>query len=127
MDEIMLYLPFPPTVNNYYSKGRGGVRFISAKGRLFREAVKEEVWEQNKAGKLEGRINMEVILFPPDRRVRDLDNYMKALLDSLTESGLWEDDSQIDQLCIYRGEIVKTGYCRVEINQGGPIIRSDVK
>ena len=31
----------------------------------------------------------------PDKRVRDLDNLLKAPLDALTRAGFWVDDSQI--------------------------------
>jgi crossover junction endodeoxyribonuclease RusA len=67
-------------------------------------------------------IFMEVYLYPPDRRKRDLDNYMKGLLDALTEAGLWTDDVLIDQLHIYRGEVVKLGSVRIEISEAGPIM-----
>ena len=65
---------------------------------------------------------MDVVLYPPDKKRRDLDNHMKALLDAITHAGLWEDDEQIDQLQIYRGEIVKGGGARIEINPAGPIL-----
>jgi crossover junction endodeoxyribonuclease RusA len=65
---------------------------------------------------------MEVYLFPPDRRKRDLDNYMKGLLDALTNGKLWVDDSLINQLHIYRGEVVTDGSVRVEISEAGPVV-----
>ncbi|NBW23084.1 MAG: RusA family crossover junction endodeoxyribonuclease, partial [Caulobacteraceae bacterium] len=40
--------------------------------------------------------------FPPDKRKRDLDNVLKSLLDALTHANVWDDDSQIDDLRIYR-------------------------
>ena len=122
MREIVLFLPFPPTVNSYYSAGHGKVRYVSAAGRIFRNEVFERVREQCPGEMLTNRLNVEVVLFPPDRRQRDLDNYMKALLDAITHAGLWEDDVLIDQLSIYRGEVVKGGLTRVEINLAGPIV-----
>ena len=105
----MVFLPFPPTVNSYYSAGHGKVRYVSKAGHLFREKVLIEINEQCAGIQLDGRLNVEVILYPPDRRTRDLDNYMKALLDAITHAGLWVDDEQIDQLSIMRGEVVKSG------------------
>lgn len=122
MSEIVVFLPFPPTVNSYYSAGHGKVRYVSKAGHLFREKVLIEINEQCAGIQLDGRLNVEVILYPPDKRTRDLDNYMKALLDAITHSGLWLDDEQIDQLSIMRGEVVKSGFSRIEINRGGPII-----
>nr|WP_246877229.1 RusA family crossover junction endodeoxyribonuclease [Pantoea ananatis] len=35
------------------------------------------------------------MLYPLDKRNRDLDNYQKTLFDSLTHAGVWVDDRQI--------------------------------
>ena len=121
-EELKLELSFPPTVNNYYVKTRSGV-FISAKGRKYRNTIADEIHQQLSDMELgEERINLNVVVHMPDRRKRDLDNYMKALLDAITKTGLWEDDSQIDQLCIYRGEIIKGGKVRMEIAPAGPVL-----
>ncbi|MCV5079210.1 RusA family crossover junction endodeoxyribonuclease, partial [Escherichia coli] len=42
--------------------------------------------------------SVEIVLFPPDNRIRDLDNYNKALFDALTHAGVWEDDSQVKRM-----------------------------
>ena len=104
MMHFELYLPFPPTVNNYYVKTSRGL-FISQKGRKFRAEVYDCVHEQL-AGfdTITDNMLVEIILYQPDRRRRDIDNYNKALLDAISHSGLWEDDSLIDQLFVYRGE-----------------------
>jgi crossover junction endodeoxyribonuclease RusA len=44
-----------------------------------------------------------------DRRIADIDNRVKAALDALTHAGVYDDDSQIDELLVCRGEIVKGG------------------
>ena len=122
---IMLYLPFPPTVNSYYQviAHHRGIKRISAAGREFRIAVETAIVEQSHlTDPLFGQLNVEVIIHMPDRRTRDLDNYMKALLDACTAGGLWADDSQIDQLTILRGEIVPKGIVRLEINDAGPLV-----
>lgn len=41
----------------------------------------------------------------PDLRRRDLDNLLKAPLDALTASGMWDDDSQIHALAIRKAGI----------------------
>ena len=120
-----IYLPFPPTVNNYYVKTQRGV-FISQKGRKYRDEVLQAVLEQVSGETIDKQMLVEVILFPPDKRRRDVDNYNKALLDALTTAELWEDDCLIDQLFNYRGEIRKGGQAYVRITDAAPIIK-DVK
>ncbi len=41
------------------------------------------------------------MLYPPDQRSRDIDNYNKALFDALT--GVWEDDSQVKRMLVEWG------------------------
>jgi len=55
------------------------------------------------------RLACLITVHPPDRRRRDLDNLLKSLLDSLQHAGLYADDSQIDQIHIYRSSIEKGG------------------
>ena len=117
-----LYLPFPPTVNNYYKKSKAGGRYISEKGRLFRALVEEAVVEQLPFVHIDERVLVEAVIFPPDRRKRDIANYEKALSDSLTEAGLWEDDELIDQYFMYRGVVVKGGQVFIRITEAGPLI-----
>ena len=45
-----------------------------------------------------GPLSVEVELFPPDARRRDVDGCAKALLDALQAGGLYDDDSQIVKL-----------------------------
>ena len=119
-----LFLPFPPTINNYYVKTRNG-QFISMKGKKFRAEAEAEVREQFPFSALDGSLLVEVILHMPDKRRRDLDNYMKPLLDALTLAGVWEDDSQIDQLAIYRGTNTFGGSVRMRIHDAAPKLPPD--
>lgn len=118
---LELHLNWPPTVNNYYTKTKRGI-FISKKGREFREGIITAVNEQAPGVFLDSPIECKVILSPPDKRKRDLDNYMKALLDAITHSGLWEDDSLIDQLFIYRGRQTTSGKVIMLIDAAGPVM-----
>jgi len=118
---LEIFLPFPPTVNNYYTKTQRGV-FISQKGKKYRAEIEDAVQQQCGPLQLAGQLFLEVILFVPDKRRRDVDNYIKALLDALTHAGLWMDDSQIDQLHLYRGAKVHNGLVWIRVNDAGPII-----
>lgn len=100
-------LPYPPSVNTYWrhiSSGRmKGRTLISEAGRRYREAIKvsaiAEAWPRFGA---EMRLRVSIDAFMPDRRRRDIDNVLKAALDSLTHAELWGDDNQIDDLRIVR-------------------------
>ena len=117
-----LYLPYPPTVNNYYVKTRQGV-FISKKGRQFRLAAAEAVNEQLPDTHITFKVLLEVVLYPPDNRKRDIDNCLKGLLDSMTKCGLWKDDVLIDQIFMYRGvKMAPYGMCFIRISEAGPLI-----
>ena len=116
-----LYLPFPPSNNNYYVKTQRGV-FISQKGRKFRADTAEAINEQLPGVLIEDRMLIETVYFMPDRRRRDIANYSKALHDAITEGGLWEDDELIDQNFEYRGAIHRLGSVFMRITPAGPII-----
>jgi crossover junction endodeoxyribonuclease RusA len=121
LNDVVLHLPWPPSVNNYYKTGRSGQRYLALRVREYRAAVLESVSEQAPGLCLDERLFMEVYLFAPTRREYDVDNMMKGLLDALTEAGLWTDDKLVDQLHIYRGVLVKGGSVRIELSEGGPL------
>lgn len=123
MKDIVLNLPWPPTVNTYY-RHVGPKVLISREGRQYRQAVACEVFAQSPFNRttMDGRIALEIVAHPPDRRKRDLDNLLKGLLDSLQHAGTYEDDSQIDEIRIKRSAATVDGgavYVRLsEINGG---------
>ncbi|WP_397405312.1 RusA family crossover junction endodeoxyribonuclease [Phenylobacterium sp.] len=106
-------LPYPPSVNHYW-RHVGGKVLVSREGQRYRSTVRLLL-----AGTrpLEGRLAVDVTLFPPDRRRRDVDNAMKGLLDSLADAGAYVDDSQIDDLRVRRGDVVEGGMARIEIRE----------
>lgn len=125
MNEIELHLPWPPTINSYYGHRavkRRIIPFIRKAGVKYRKLVEEVIVEQVGYLRLEDALHLEVVLYPPDVRRRDLDNYMKALLDACTHACLWEDDSQIDQLVIYRGRKKAQGSVTLRLNLAGPVM-----
>ena len=111
---IILELPYPPSVNHYWGQC-GNRRFVGKKGMEFRKAVADVVADVGK--KAEGRLQVAIALFPPDRRRRDIDNVQKSLNDALQHAGVFDDDEQIDVLLIERKEIVKGGKCKVVITE----------
>ena len=101
-----LTLPWPPTVNTYWRvrvNGKYPTFFVAQDGIRYRRNVQGYclAW---KVKPIKGRVRIVVDAYPPDRRVRDLDNVLKALLDSLRYGGAYLDDGQIDHLTVIRRE-----------------------
>lgn len=124
MREIIASLPYPPSINTYYVHTRRGVR-LAEKGKAYRETVESAIHEQGLALNIECPVCVQVVVYPPDHRRRDVDNTMKALLDALTHADVWGDDAQVDQLFIYRGVVVPKGKVLMTINESGLLIPSE--
>jgi len=109
VNQIQMDLPWPPSVNRYWRHWRGRT-LVSRAGRAYRQRVAVEVLAHGVTGGLgNARVKVEILARPPDRRLRDLDNLLKGLLDACTRAGIWDDDGQIDDLRIMRGEAVPGG------------------
>lgn len=111
MISYSLTLPLSPTINTYYGSA-GNRRYIKPAGVAFRQEVALLVRLQ-KLPKLTGKLWISMRVCPRDKRVQDIDNRAKALLDALMHAGLFEDDSQVDYLEIKRGSVVSGG--RIEL------------
>jgi len=114
LDRAVLVLPYPPSVNTYW-RSNGKRRFISKAGVDFSNEVQAIVYDQNRQWFGESRLEVNVIIHPRSKRLFDLDNCLKAILDALMKAGCYVDDSQVDILRIERGLPVKGGSCEVEI------------
>jgi len=108
-------LPYPPSVNHYWRRV-GARTLISRGGRRYRKDVCAAL-AADRVAPMEGRLAVRVVVRPPDRRRRDLDNVGKALLDALEHGGAYRDDAQIDRLVLERGEVVPLGGVTVEITE----------
>ena len=95
---MQLTLPWPPSVNRYYRQYKGRA-IISKEGREYRNTVVRTAWV-TPYKTMTGLLSVSLVLYPPDRRRRNIDNILKALLDSMCKAGIYADDSQIKQLCI---------------------------
>lgn len=109
-----LVLPYPPTVNTYWRMSTAGGRLrmhISPKGLAYRQKVKDALLEAS-GGRMrmwDGDLSFRLWVSPPDKRVRDLDNLLKALLDALGEAHAYDNDSRIRRLDIMWCHPVKGG------------------
>jgi Holliday junction resolvase RusA-like endonuclease len=100
-------LPYPPSINHYWRRV-GPRTLISREGRRFRQRVLA-ILAALGVEPLLGRLAVQIEVFPPDSRRRDIDNVQKALLDALQHGGAYHDDSQIVQLSIEKREPVEGG------------------
>ncbi|EHJ7195536.1 RusA family crossover junction endodeoxyribonuclease [Salmonella enterica subsp. enterica serovar Victoria] len=120
---MKLTLPFPPSVNTYCrapNKGSlKGRHMVSASGRKYQSeacaAVIEQLRRLPKPSTAPAAV--EIILYPPDKRIRDLDNYNKALFDALTHAGVWEDDSQVKRMLVEWGPVFPKGKVEITITK----------
>lgn len=124
MTNLTMTLPFPPSVNHYWRHVVLGkppkqrvTTLISKPGREYSESVAAQVLAEKTRLKIASYVAMTVLLSPPDRRRRDVDNYSKSLLDSLVKAGVLEDDSLVRDLRLVWGEVRKGGQAVVMIRE----------
>ncbi|MNC04143.1 Crossover junction endodeoxyribonuclease RusA [compost metagenome] len=123
---MKLTLPFPPSVNAYWRSPNSGPlkgrTLVSARGRAFQSEACAAIIEQlRRLPKPSSALAaVEIVLFPPDARRRDIDNYNKALFDALTHAGIWEDDSQIKRMLVEWGPVTQKGKVEITISKYEP-------
>lgn len=83
----------------YRSACRGGfaTTYMTREGKALKEQYFWEVKSQWKKPMIKGNVKLEVKLYFGDKKKRDIDNFNKLVIDSLTGI-VFEDDSQITEL-----------------------------
>ncbi len=122
---MKLILPFPPSVNTYWrhpNKGAfAGKSLISEAGQKSQSAacaaIVEAVTSYTTRNQRRHLLQWRSCLFPPDNRIRDLDNYNKALFDALTHAGVWEDDRQVKRMLVEWGPVIPKGKVEITISK----------
>ena len=61
-------------------------------------------------------VEVSIILYPRDKRLLDIDNVCKCVLDSMNGI-IYDDDQQVWKLTVERGEKIKGGGCQVTIKE----------
>lgn len=134
-DVIELVLPWPPSANHFLqlTVPKGWRRPLVSITEEAKDFMRQLVRLVRASGvkPLKGRLLFEAVLYPPDRRLRDVDNPMKRLLDGLArrqlKSGKWfegcyANDSQIRKSIVEFNddvEPVKPGRVEVKISTMG--------
>ena len=108
---LTFQFPYPPSVNSYWLQS-GKRRYISKRGVEFKKAVHEIL--DGVTGFGDAPVEVSIILYPRDKRLLDIDNCCKAIMDSMNGI-IFDDDQQVWKLSVERGEKIKGGGCSVSI------------
>lgn len=107
-----LKLPLPPSLNNYYTRDHR----LTKAAREYRQHCVDNL----PAIRANIPLSLVIHLVPPDRRRRDVDNILKCLLDALTHAKVYEDDSLIYKLQVFKHPPQKNnGHVVVQILPAG--------
>lgn len=130
--ELVLRLPWPPSVNHYKKIGR----LVKTKsGKMYQQRVNSDetrtfyfqVYQLYKksmppewakfAIRDDISFQVRVYLSPPNSSRYDLDNRLKVLFDGLVRAKVIKDDSQITRLYVEKGHIIDHGQVIVSIQE----------
>lgn len=129
MTAVTLWLPQPPTVNEYWKPWRGNMVLTEA-ARLYRQTVGAIARTQLLAGKSEPDYQLILPVFAKpvevmvvvawhreSARSGDTDNRLKPLLDGL-QSTVYSNDSQVAAILMWRNDTkVRPGQVEVLVQQ----------
>ena len=133
-DEIEMRLPWPPSVNHYWGReimlpalssimsmvGTSGFyrwlkknsrakEYLTSEAKTFREHVGWIVHTGRCGMGWKQPVSMSLIVYPPDRRIRDLSNLYKALEDALEHANVFVNDSQVVEHHSAKSDLVMKG------------------
>lgn len=109
-----LTLPYPPSVNHYFSYYQGRP-VLSKDARSYRHQVRR-IAITSGIKPLMGPLAIRIDITPPDDRRRDADNVQKSVLDALQHAGAFWDDSQVIWLLSVKHESRPSGTIRVQLS-----------
>lgn len=94
----LLVKPVPVNQRNTIIRGK---IFLSKIYRETKEAIQWEIKSQYKGEPQEGEVTLNIMFYYGDKRKRDIDAYLKILLDAM--SGIvYADDSQINEMHLFK-------------------------
>jgi len=109
----------PPSANTLFPSGRNNRRFKSFDYLSFQYLMRWDkgVRAAKPAKPLTGRLLVQYNFYRKDKRKFDIANLEKALSDTLTDLGFWEDDSQICDLTLVKFQPAKENMTEVIISE----------
>ena len=113
---MRLEIPYPPSANRMWRAVRGRT-ILSKQGREYYDGA-TALAAQRCGETMLGPLSVTLMVTPPDRRRRDLDNTLKPILDLGTKAGIWGDDSQVVEIHATKArEPVKGGSVIMEVTE----------
>ena len=112
--EVTGIIPYPPTTNRYWitKQSRNGYSKTVTRRKEAIQYVEDVYYlirSQQCKALTSKHLRLELYVYPPDLKKRDLDNLCKAVLDALQRAGIYGDDFYIQQLYLQRMEVKKHG------------------
>ena len=98
MKNKIILLGKPQSTNNLYRR-HGHIIYMTAQGKELKESYLGQAIKQWKLGTTGEELEIEIDLYFNNKLRRDIDNFFKIVLDSLTGI-VWEDDSQIVKMTV---------------------------
>lgn len=105
----------PQSTNHIYKsvcRGRFASVYMSEAGKKLKKSYQDQLKKQYKGKPKKGDIDLRIEIFFGDKRVRDIDNYNKLVLDACSKI-LWVDDSQIQSLLLIKNYDNKNPRCEI--------------
>lgn len=109
----MIVLQGNPISTNHIYKRHGHIIYMCKEGKMKKEEYQWQAKTQWKECPIAGPVEVEIRLFFCNKLRRDIDNWHKILLDSLTGI-VWEDDCQIQRMTVQK--FIDKDNPRIEIN-----------
>jgi len=89
--EVFIFPGVACSVNKmYFQQGRR--RVLTKDYRDYKETIKKIIGFKRLPPVI-NEVKIKLVYFQPDNRKRDIDNIIKPILDGITQSGYWADDS----------------------------------
>lgn len=107
-------LPYPPSVNHYWGQ-KGKIRFLTAKAKQFRQEVVQIILDEAKDIDYDGPVKLDITLYPPDKRKRDIDNTLKPILDALEHANVYTNDVNVHELSVRKKPFEGRDKARAEV------------
>lgn len=102
--QIRFTIPGCPIPKQRARKGAGGRWYTPKKTRAYMDRVRGLAWINKPIGNVwpkDATYRVQLDIYFPDNRTRDLDNVCKGVLDALN-SCLWDDDSSVHEIVMNR-------------------------